>query len=189
MQKEEIDPNWVTMVSLLQAAAEFEALEEGRSIHGYAIRRGIGCLDEVFETSLMDMYVKCRVPTTTAFVFRRMKMRTIGSRNVMITGYLHIGRPLEALGNFCTLVQENVFPDLISLANGILCCADLKYLREGKSIHGHIIRIGYQLDLVTTTALVDMYSKCNNLIQVGLHIQLILVSAYLVSVTHFVFVS
>ncbi|XWS40937.1 hypothetical protein CRYUN_Cryun17cG0038600 [Craigia yunnanensis] len=165
MQKEEIGPNRVTMVSLLQAAAELEALEEGRSIHGYAIRRGIGCLDEVFETSLMDMYIKCSVPTMAACIFDRMKMRTIGSWNAMITGYLHVEQPLEALQYFCAMVQENVFPDLISLANGILCCADLKYLREGKSIHGHIIRIGYQLDLVATTALVDMYSKCNNLIQ------------------------
>ncbi|XP_022739372.1 pentatricopeptide repeat-containing protein At2g03380, mitochondrial-like [Durio zibethinus] len=165
MQEEEIDPNKVTMVSLLQAAAELEALKEGRSIHGYAIRRGIGCLDEVFETSLMDMYIKCRVPTMAACIFERMKIRTICSWNAMITGYLHMGLPLEALGHFCTMVQENVFPDLISLANGIFCCADLNYLREGKSIHGHIIRIGYQLDLVATTALVDMYSKCHNLIQ------------------------
>ncbi|XVF14338.1 hypothetical protein REPUB_Repub09cG0050800 [Reevesia pubescens] len=165
MQKEEIDPNKVTLVSLLQAAAELEALEEGRLIHGYAIRREIGCLDEVFETSLLDMYIKCRVPKVAACVFGRMKMRTTGSWNAMITGYLHVGQSLEALGHFCTMVQENVFPDLISLANGILCCADLKYLREGKSIHGHIIRIGYQLDLVAATALVEMYSMCLNLKQ------------------------
>ncbi|XVF60609.1 hypothetical protein PTKIN_Ptkin08bG0061700 [Pterospermum kingtungense] len=165
MQKEEIDPNRVTMVSLLQAAAELETLEEGKSIHGYAIRRGIGYLDEVFETSLMDMYIKCSVPTIAAFIFDGMKTRTIGSWNAIITGYLHEGQPLEALRHFCVMVQENVFPDLISLANGIFCCADLKYLQEGKSIHGHIIRIGYQLDIVATTALVDMYSKCNNLIQ------------------------
>lgn len=165
MQKEEIDPNRVTMVSLLQAAAELETLGEGRSIHGYAIRRGIGYLDEVFETSLMDMYIKCTVPKMAACIFDRMKRRTIGSWNAMITGYLHVGQPVEALRHFCAMVQENVFPDLISLANGILCCANLKYLREGKSIHGHIIRIGYQLDLVATTALVDMYSKCNHLTQ------------------------
>ncbi|KAK6266818.1 hypothetical protein QUC31_017655 [Theobroma cacao] len=165
MPKEKIDPNRVTLVSLLQAAAELEALEQGRSIHGYAIRRRIGCLDEVFETSLIDMYIKCRVPTMAACIFGSMKVRTIGSWNAMIIGYLQMGQPSEALGHFHTMVQENVFPDLISLSNGILCCADLKYLREGKSIHGHIIRIGYQLDLVATTALVDMYSKCNNLIQ------------------------
>ncbi|KAK8301958.1 hypothetical protein V6Z11_D04G053600 [Gossypium hirsutum] len=162
MQKEGIDPNRVTMVSLLQAAAELEALEEGRSIHGYAIRRGIGCSDEVFETSLMDMYIKCKVPTMAACIFGRMKMKTIGSWNAMITGYLNMGQPLEALGHFCKMVHENVFPDLISLANGILCCADLKYLQEGKTIQGRIIRIGYELDLIATTALVDMYSKCND---------------------------
>ncbi|XVE68213.1 hypothetical protein DITRI_Ditri09bG0050400 [Diplodiscus trichospermus] len=165
MQNEEIYPNRVTIVSLLHAATDLEALEEGRSIHGYAIRRGIGCFDEVFETSLMDMYIKCSIPAVAACIFDRMKMRTIGSWNVMITGYLHVEQPLEALRHFCAMVQENVFPDLISLTNGILSCAELKFLREGKSIHGHIIRVGYRLDLVATTALVDMYSMCNNLIQ------------------------
>ncbi|OMP00958.1 hypothetical protein COLO4_12252 [Corchorus olitorius] len=165
MQKENIDPNRVTLVSLLQAAAELEALDVGRLIHGYAITRGIGRSDEVFETSLMDFYIKCRVLAMAACIFGRMKMKTTGSWNAMITGYLQMGQPLEALRQFYTMVHENVFPDLISLANGSLCCADLKFLREGKSIHGHIIRIGYQLDIVSITALVEMYSKCNKLIQ------------------------
>ncbi|KAE8661345.1 Mitochondrial saccharopine dehydrogenase isoform 1 [Hibiscus syriacus] len=165
MQKEGIDPNRVAVVSLLQAAAELEALTHGRTIHGYAIRRGIGCLDEIFETSLMDMYIRCKVPTMAACIFGRMKMKTIGSSNAMITGYIIMGKPLEALGHFYKMAEEKFSPDLISLANGILCCADLKYLREGKSIHGHIIRIGYELDLVATTALVDMYSMCNDLVR------------------------
>ncbi|KAL4379495.1 hypothetical protein GQ457_02G019120 [Hibiscus cannabinus] len=165
MQKEGIDPNRVTMVSLLQAAAALEALEHGRMIHGYAIRKGIGCLDEIFQTSLMDMYIKCKFPTMAACIFGRVKMKTIGSWNAMITAYLNMGKPLEALGHFCKMADENVFPDLISLANGILCCADLKYLREGKSIHGYIMRMGYELDLVATTALVDMYSMCNDLVR------------------------
>ncbi|KAE8695767.1 Mitochondrial saccharopine dehydrogenase isoform 1 [Hibiscus syriacus] len=124
MQKEGVDPNRVTMVSLLQAAAELEALEHGGTIHGYAIRRGIDCLDEIFETSLMDMYIKCKVPTMAACIFGRMKMKTIGSWNAMITGYINMGKPLEALGHFC-----------------------------------------YELDLVSTTALVDMYSMCNDLVR------------------------
>ena len=165
MQKQQLSPNRVTLVSLLQATTQLEALEEGRSIHAYAIRRSIGCLDEVFETSLMDMYMKCGAPRTAAFIFGKMDARKIGSWNAMIAGHLQMEQPLEAFNLFCQMMQENLMPDLITLANGILCCANLKYLCQGKSIHGYVIRMGVHLDLVAITALVNLYSKCNNLIQ------------------------
>ncbi|XP_059670398.1 pentatricopeptide repeat-containing protein At3g03580-like [Cornus florida] len=165
MQEEELCPNRVTLVSLLQAAAHLEALEEGRSLHGYAIRRDIGCSDEVFETSLMDMYIKCGATDTAASIFGKMSTKSVGSWNALIAGHLQMGQPLKALDLFFKLVQEEVKPDLITLANGILSCADLECLCIGKSIHCYMIRSGIQLDLVAATALIDMYSKCNNLIQ------------------------
>ncbi|KAF8408163.1 hypothetical protein HHK36_007305 [Tetracentron sinense] len=165
MQEEQLDPNRVTLVSLLQAAAQLEALEEGRSIHGYAIRRGIDCFDEVLETSLMDMYIKCGAVNVAASIFSTMNTRTVASWNALMAGHLQIGQPLEVLNLFFLMVQESLTPDLITLANLLLGCADLKDLRKGKSIHGYIIRTGVHLDLVATTTLIDMYSKCNSVIQ------------------------
>ncbi|KAA8530407.1 hypothetical protein F0562_005116 [Nyssa sinensis] len=167
MQEEELYPNRVTLVSLLQVAASLEALAEGRSVHCYAIRRGIGCSDEVFETSLMDMYIKCGETNKAASIFSKMSTRTVVSWNALIAGHLQMGHPLEALELFFLMLQENLDPDLVTLANGILSCADLGYLLQGKSIHGYMHRTGIQLDLVATTALIDMYSKCNNFIQAG----------------------
>uniref|UniRef100_A0A2P2Q603 Pentatricopeptide repeat-containing protein At3g57430ic n=1 Tax=Rhizophora mucronata TaxID=61149 RepID=A0A2P2Q603_RHIMU len=165
MQQEGLDPNRVTLVSLLGAVAQVEALKEGRSIHGYAIRRGIGYLEKVFETSLVDMYVKCGDLRMAVDVFGGMKVRDIGSWNAMMAGYLKMEYQLEALDLFRVMLQEKIMPDLITLSNVLLCCADLKCLREGKSIHCYIIRMGSLLDIVITTALVDMYSQCNHLLQ------------------------
>ncbi|TQD95317.1 hypothetical protein C1H46_019109 [Malus baccata] len=55
MQRQGLHPNRVTLLSLLEAASQLETLKEGRSVHGYAIRRGIGGSDEVFETSVVDI--------------------------------------------------------------------------------------------------------------------------------------
>ncbi|XP_042486820.1 pentatricopeptide repeat-containing protein At1g06140, mitochondrial-like [Macadamia integrifolia] len=165
MQEEGLIPNRVTLVSLLQAAAQLGALEEGRSVHGYAIRRGIDSNDEVMETSFVGMYIKCGAPDMAASIFCRIKERTIPSWNALISGHVRMGQPLEALNLFCIMVQENLTPDLITLANGLLSCADLKCLHKGKSIHCYIIRRGIDLDIVSTTALVDMYSRCNTVKQ------------------------
>lgn len=82
----------------------------------------------------------------------------------MIASRLQTQQPLDALHLFFLMMEEKVVPDLISLANVIFCCADLQYLRIGKSIHGYIVRYRVQLDLVATSALVDMYSQCNKLV-------------------------
>ncbi|KAL5739170.1 hypothetical protein ACOSQ2_028350 [Xanthoceras sorbifolium] len=154
MQEEGLDLSRVTLVSLLLAAAQLQALKEGRMIHGYAVRRGIGCGDEVFETSLMDMYIKCRDPRTATCLFGMMNKRTVGSWNALIVGHLQMGQPLEVLELIGLMMRESIRPDLITLANGILCCADLKTLQEGKSNRGYIIRTGIQLNLIATTSLV-----------------------------------
>lgn len=168
MQRQGLHPNRVTLVSLLQAATQLDTLKEGRSVHGYAIRRGIGGFDEVFETSLMDMYNKCGAPTIAACIFGKMNKKTIGLWNVMMAGYLKTEQPLEAFHLFCQVMKEKFVPDLITFSNGILSCAYLSYLRQGKSIHGHLIRVGVKLDLVATTSLVNLYSKCDKLIQARL---------------------
>lgn len=164
MQRERFEPNRVTLVSLLQAASHSGALKEGKSIHGYAIRKGMGWLDQVFETSLMTMYMRTGPPDKAAVSFSKSSRKTIGSWNALIAGHLQAGYPLEALQLLLQMLQQNYTPDLITLANGLLSCADTGDLAGGKCIHGYIIRNSVQLDLVATTALIDMYSKCKRLI-------------------------
>ncbi|XP_076893205.1 putative pentatricopeptide repeat-containing protein At3g01580 [Bidens hawaiensis] len=161
MQADDVEPNRVTLVMLLQAASKLRLLNYGDMIHTYAVRRGIGCFDEVLKTSLMDMYVKCGELHKAAAVFNQISIKTTACWNVMIDGHLKSCRPFEALNLFSLMAQGHKF-DLISLANGILSCANLGLLRVGKSIHGYMFRIGVQLDVVTNTALIDMYSKCNS---------------------------
>lgn len=165
MQKKQLDPNRVTLVSLLQAATQLKSLKEGRSIHGFAIRKGMSDLDEIFETTLVDMYGKCGAPKTAASAFGNKKMRSVLCWNALISGYLQNGQHFDALDLFRLMLQEHIFPDLITVASGISGCANLKCLLEGKSIHGYVIRGGIYLDLVATTALIDMYCKCNKLVQ------------------------
>ncbi|XP_077215220.1 pentatricopeptide repeat-containing protein At2g03380, mitochondrial-like [Tasmannia lanceolata] len=160
MQNKGLDPNRVTLVSLLQAASQLEALEEGRLIHCYAIRRGINHSDEVLETSLVDMYIKCGALSIAVSIFDRTQTQTVATWTAMISGYVQMGEASKALDLFCVMKQENLAPDSITIANSLLACADLRSLRQGTSIHGYIIRTDVHLDLVAVTALIGMYSKC-----------------------------
>ncbi|CAI8585296.1 unnamed protein product [Vicia faba] len=155
-------PNRVTLVSLMHAAARLGVLQEGRAIHGYAVRKGIGLCDDVFETTLLDMYHKCGGVGLAASVFAKMDARkttNVGSWNTLIAAYLQNGLALEAFKLFRQMICRNVLPDLVTLANAVLCCGELNYLRRGMSIHGYVVTMGVELDLVASTALVDLYCK------------------------------
>lgn len=163
MQKEGVDPNRVTLVSLLQVASQLDALLEGKSIHAHAIRRGCDHDDEILETSLIDMYMKCNASHMAESVFDRKVNRTVASWNVMIAGLVRSGQAAEALELFCLMKCENIRPDSVLLANAVLGCSVLKCIHLGASIHGCGIRAGVHLDLVTTTTLIAMYAKCNRI--------------------------
>ncbi|KAI5444333.1 hypothetical protein KIW84_012821 [Lathyrus oleraceus] len=138
------------------------ALHEGRAIHGYAVRREIGLCDDVFETTLLDMYYKCGGIGLAASVFAKMDARkttNVGSWNTLIAAYLQNGQAFEAFDLFRQMICRNVLPDLVTLANAILCYGELNYFRRGMSIHGYMITMGAELDLVASTALVDLYCK------------------------------
>ncbi|CAH9139271.1 unnamed protein product [Cuscuta epithymum] len=165
MQRKNLEPNRVTLVSLLQAASSLGAVEEGNAIHGYALRRGIGCSNDVFMTTLMDMYIKCEVPEKAIAVFANISEKSIGSWNALVTAHLRLGQPLEALELFAELMTDNTHkPDQITITSALSSCADLQYLLGGKSIHAYVIRSGINLDLVANTILIDMYSKCDHLV-------------------------
>ncbi|KAM0937831.1 putative tetratricopeptide-like helical domain superfamily [Dioscorea sansibarensis] len=162
MHREGLDANRVSLVSLLQAAGKVEALHEGRSIHGYALRRGIDLSEEVLETSLVDMYAKCGAKVEAVSFLRQMR-RSVASWNALIAGVISYDcdRSSEALHLFYQMVhQEGLWPNSITLANVLSACCESTCAHLVTSIHGYILRRELPLDLVVTTALIDCYSRC-----------------------------
>jgi pentatricopeptide repeat protein len=105
------------------------------------------------------MYHKCGGVGLAASVFAKMdprKTTKVGSWNTLIADYLRNGQAFEL---FRRMMCKNILPDLLTLANAIFCCVELNYLLRGKSIHGYMITMGVELDLVASTALVDLCCK------------------------------
>ncbi|WJX80854.1 hypothetical protein P8452_63797 [Trifolium repens] len=79
-------PNPVTMVSVLQACAGLAALEHGKLVHGYILRRGLDSVLPVHNT-LITMYGRCGEISTGQRVFDYMKKRDVVSWNSLISIY------------------------------------------------------------------------------------------------------
>lgn len=56
--------------------------------------------------------------------------------------------------------REACLPDNYTFPSVIKACSSLCNLRDGKSIHGSVVRYGFERCVFVATSLVDMYGKC-----------------------------
>eukprot|EP01018_Ginkgo_biloba_P019102 Gb_39465 [translate_table: standard] len=162
MQSVGMKPNAFTMASVLQACAHLQALQQGKSIHDYIIRRGFKS-DVTVDTSLIDMYAKCGSIKIARKLFDSMPERDVVSWSAMIAGYSQSGHTTEALTLFHQMQLADMTPSFSIMVIMLPACADLAFLQLGKCIHGCIIRNGYESDITVESALIDMYAKCGNI--------------------------
>ncbi|KAL2920547.1 hypothetical protein RDABS01_012038 [Bienertia sinuspersici] len=98
-------------------------------------------------------------------MFRKMKKRSVYTWNSMITGFVQGGKPkvaLELFQEMQSIRDEVVRPDKITLASVLSACASLGAIHHGNWVYDYLKRSELQIDMVTATALIDMYGKCGH---------------------------
>ena len=88
--------------------------------------------------------------------FEAMPRRDVVSWNSMISGYLQNGEHRKSIGVCVQMRSSGVEFDATSLAVFLKACAVAEDLELGAQIHGVAVRMGYDVDVVTGSALLDM---------------------------------
>jgi pentatricopeptide repeat protein len=107
MQAAGVEPDEVTMVSVISACAKAGALDLGRWVHAYIDRKGI-TVDLELSTALIDMYAKCGFIERAREVFDVMVERDTKAWSAMIVGLAIHGLAEDALGLFSTMLALKV---------------------------------------------------------------------------------
>ncbi|KAJ7563082.1 hypothetical protein O6H91_03G096300 [Diphasiastrum complanatum] len=162
MKQENVQPNIATYVVLLKACARIAALEQGKLLHSQILKHGFAS-DVIVGNTLVDMYTKCGCIDYAHQVFKDMPERNVVSWNVMIAGYAQQGLGKEALALYEQMKQERVKPDDVTYVVLLKACASIAALEQGKQLHSHIIKSGFESDLTVGNTLVDMYAKCGSI--------------------------
>ncbi|KAG0484936.1 hypothetical protein HPP92_009015 [Vanilla planifolia] len=160
---EEINPTDVTMMGALQACAELGKLEEGREVHKLLLRNELGT-DTSVMNAVITMYSKCKRPDLAAEVFHNLRCKSLVSWNAMILCYAQNDMPTDAVNLFLKMQTKNIRPDSFTLVSVIPALADISLPRQAKWIHGYAVRLLLDCDIFVRTALIDLYSKCGNVI-------------------------
>lgn len=157
-----IEPSAVTMISLIQSCGETRNLKFGKCMHSFVLGFGMSSDTRVL-TTLIDMYCKSGDVESARWIFDNMPSRNLVSWNVMISGYVQNGLLVETLRLFQKLIMDDVGFDSGTVVSLIQLCSRTADLDGGKILHGCIYRRGLDLNLVLSTAIVDLYAKCGSL--------------------------
>eukprot|EP01018_Ginkgo_biloba_P004838 Gb_17076 [translate_table: standard] len=162
MQQTGLKPNSITLSSVLPACAHSAASQEGQQIHNYIIKNAFES-DIFVGNALVDMYAKCNKIEIARCVFDKMSQKDVVSWNSIIAGYTQNGDANEALQLFRQMQKNGTKPNLTTVASGLSSCAQLATVQQGMEIHDYIIRSGFELDIIVSNALIDMYAKCGSI--------------------------
>ncbi|PIA57587.1 hypothetical protein AQUCO_00600359v1 [Aquilegia coerulea] len=149
-------PNNYTFPCVVKACGGLASSEIGKVVHGMAMKMGL-YLDEYVCNALIAMYGKCGHAEDAVKV---IKTTTVRSWNALIGGCVQNGTPRKALDLFLQMTSLGLKPDLFSISSLLLACGNLKSLRDGKVVHGFVLRNGLELDFFVGIALISLYSQC-----------------------------
>ncbi|KAJ4981463.1 hypothetical protein NE237_032300 [Protea cynaroides] len=159
----QMQPNAVTLASVLPACAGLATLKLGKELHCYILRNGHEGKCYV-GSALTDMYAKCGRLDIAYQVFHSISGKDAISWNSMITSCSQNGKPEEAISLFRQMGLEGTKYDCVTISAALSACSNLPALHHGKEIHGFMMKGSLRSDLFAESALIDMYSKCGDLI-------------------------
>lgn len=156
------EPNVSTLVLVTQACWKLDAIEEGWNVHGLVVKNGFSN-DVAVQNSMLCMYARCRELESARRLFDEMSERDVISWSSLISGYAQSGEAAGALQLFQEMSNEGTVDiDGLAVVSFLQACGGAGDINLGRSIHGHLIRRGFEADLFVGNALVDMYSKCHD---------------------------
>ena len=167
MREEGVALSRHTITGVLSAFTVLADVDNGRSIHGLAVKTGFDS-GTVLSNALIDMYGKSRWLEEAVKIFEAMdNERDIFTWNSVLCVHDYCGDHDGALALFNRMLCSGIRPDLVTLTTVLPTCGRLAALNQGREIHGYMIVNGLlnrnSNDEFINNSLVDMYAKCGDL--------------------------
>ncbi|XP_027361716.1 pentatricopeptide repeat-containing protein At3g51320 [Abrus precatorius] len=183
-------PNSYTFVPLVGSCAKMGCIDYGGECHAQVIKNGVDSVlpvqnslihmyaccgvirvarvifdsmltrDLVSWNSIVDGYMVAAELSDAHQLFGVMPERNLITWNVMISGYLKARNPGYAMKLFREMCRMGLRGNARTMVCVATACGRSARFKEGRSVHGSIVRMFMRSSLILDTALIDMYCKC-----------------------------
>lgn len=159
MQELCIDPDLMTMTSVISACEVLGDVRLGKALHGYVARTEFST-DVSVDNTLIQMYSSVGNWEEAEKVFNRIKSKDVVSWTSMISGYERNGLPEMAVKTYEMMEGDKIMPDEITIASVLSACASLNLFELGTRLHELAKNTGLISYVIVANTLIDFYSKC-----------------------------
>ncbi|KAI4332633.1 hypothetical protein L6164_017525 [Bauhinia variegata] len=152
--------------SLLETCYRLQAIDYGIRVHRLIpvnlLRRNVG-----LSSKLVRLYASFGYMDEAHDLFDQMPKRDVSAFpwNSLISGYAEVGLFDDAIALYFQMVEEGVQPDLFTFPRVLKACGGIGSVQVGEEVHRHVVRSGFANDGFVLNALVDMYSKCGDIVR------------------------
>ncbi|KAI5660542.1 hypothetical protein M9H77_29335 [Catharanthus roseus] len=159
MQEFCIQPDLMTMTSVISACEVLGDVRLGKALHGYVARAEFG-RDVSVDNILIQMYSSVGSWEEAEKVFNRIESKDVVSWTAMISGYEKNGLPEMSVKTYEMMEANDIMPDEITIASVLSACASLSLFELGTKLHELAKRTGLISYIIVANTLIDFYSKC-----------------------------
>ncbi|CAL1381558.1 unnamed protein product [Linum trigynum] len=159
-----LEPNSVSLLSVLPAGSSLAGSSFGRQIHGYAIRKQLN-YDVSLGNALLDMYLKCGSLSYARRIFDDVSFpRDAISWSSMISGYGLHGKGEEAISLYYKMLRQGSKPDMITIVGILSACGRSGLVKEGLHLYyAAVYEYGLEPTVEICACVVDMLGRSGQL--------------------------
>ncbi|KAI9194740.1 hypothetical protein LWI28_008820 [Acer negundo] len=157
-----VRPDDHTFPFVLKTCADNMQLQKGMEIHGCLFKLGFD--KDVFVGNTLSLfYGNCGRLENVRRVFDEMPERDVVSWNTLIGIFSVSGFYVEALDLYFGMNLSSGFkPNSVSVVSVLPVCGGLADETMSRRIHCYAMKVGLDIQVTISNALVDAYGKCGN---------------------------
>ncbi|XP_019056682.1 PREDICTED: pentatricopeptide repeat-containing protein At4g14820 [Tarenaya hassleriana] len=133
-----INPDQITMLSVISACANLGTMDKANSVHSCIDHYELGS-ELPINNALIDMYAKCGSLERARDVFEKMPRRNVTSWTSMINAFAMHGESTDALSLFARLKEEKIEPNGVTFLAVLYACNHAGFVEEGKMIFASMV--------------------------------------------------
>ncbi|KAL5098735.1 hypothetical protein RYX36_003062 [Vicia faba] len=161
MLREGVEPNFVTIASVLPLCARIANLQHGQEFHCYMVKREEQFNDYLLLwNSLVEMYSKSGKVLEARKVFDSLSRRDEVTYTSMIMGYGMRGDGATALKLFEEMRRLNIKPDHVTMVAVLIACSHSGLVAQGQLLFRKMIEVyGINPRIEHYSCMVDLFGR------------------------------
>eukprot|EP00250_Pteridium_aquilinum_P020309 c24780_g1_i4 orf=665-3196(+) len=164
MLQKGVQPDRVIFLCILKACGTIGARDKGQEIHTCLVTEEFEG-DSFVGNALVAMYAKCGLLEEAQDVFDYLSVQDVVSWTALIAGSADHGDNEVAVILYYQMHEQGLLPNDMTFASILKACTSTSDEETGKRLHVQIQAVSHleSLDLITATALIDMYARCGSM--------------------------